>query len=192
MRRICSVDGCDRQANRRGCCEPHYRRLRKYGDLLSEKPVRQPGKALEFFQNTVLPYKGDDCLIWPFYTNRKGYARLRFNGKFATVSRLVCEHVHGPAPTDQHEAAHSCGKGSSGCVSPACVYWATPKENHADRIIHESMTPKRRRWRKLTEADVRKIREMFGKETNRAIAQKFGVSETHIDRIKAGKVWREA
>lgn len=38
--RTCLVDGCDREAVRRGCCDPHYRRWRKHGDPTLGGPIQ--------------------------------------------------------------------------------------------------------------------------------------------------------
>lgn len=38
----CSVDGCDRQATRRGWCDAHYRRWYVHGDVRADEPIQRP------------------------------------------------------------------------------------------------------------------------------------------------------
>lgn len=190
--RQCSVNDCDRPVHAKGLCSTHYQRLWKHGDPLAGVPARTArGKPLEFFENVVLSYDGDDCLIWPFYRNSAGYAKMRYEGRVQFVSRLVCERVHGPAPTAEHHAAHSCGKGHLGCVNRQHLYWATPTENQADRFVHGTLAcGERHGCAKLTEADVRTIRELIGTMPQSAIAKKFNVTQSRITSIKTGRTWR--
>lgn len=44
-------------------------------------------------------------------------------------------------------------------------------------------------WAKLTEADVIIIKSLLGKESQRKIGDRFGVTQTLISRISLGKVW---
>lgn len=41
MGKTCTVDGCDRPLDGRGCCRAHYARLVRYGDPLAGGPMRQ-------------------------------------------------------------------------------------------------------------------------------------------------------
>lgn len=184
----CAVEGCGKPIRSRGFCEAHYRSLRKYGDPLTASIGgaricgARIGQARTFFENEVLPYKGDDCLVWPFTRATSGYAQLWREGRNVYVTRLICEAIYGPPPTDKHHAAHSCGKGHEGCVNPQHLRWATPRDNHADRITHGT------NGRKLADADVLAIRKASG--THREIAAKFGVSNGTIGLIKSYKTWR--
>lgn len=78
----------------------------------------------------------NQCMIWPFGRSSWGYAYIRLQKRQVRVSRLICTLVHGPAPSPKHHAAHSCGKGSSGCISGNHLRWATPKENIEDQKQH--------------------------------------------------------
>ena len=76
------------------------------------------GKPRSYFESVVVTYVGDDCLIWPFYRDKDGYAGpLLINGKQKRINRLLCELVNGPPPTATSEAAHNCNNGRLGCVS---------------------------------------------------------------------------
>lgn len=66
--------------------------------------------------------------------HQKGYGLIRIDGVMCRVHRLVCIRRHGPPPTDDLEAAHSCG--NAGCVNPRHIRWATRFENAADKKLH--------------------------------------------------------
>lgn len=72
------------------------------------------------------------------------------------MSRVVCERVNGPAPTEKHETAHGCG--NSWCVNKRHLRWATHIENEADKLIHGTRKPSRPRCRavKSREQDIQR------------------------------------
>lgn len=189
----CSVAACNGNAHRsksgaRGLCTKHYARLLRHGDVLAKINAAN-GEAQDFYKNVVMHYEANDCLIWPYWRTR-GYAMMRRAGKNRFVSRFICEDVYGDPPTPQHEAAHSCGKGNLGCVSPKHITWKTPVENQADRIVHGTHGQGERNARaKLTEAQVRQILALNGIETRTSIAQRFGVSSATVGMIHKGKRW---
>jgi hypothetical protein len=51
-------------------------------------------------------YDRDDCLTWPFGL-ANGRGRFMYLGKNVSACRFLCELVHGPAPSPDHETAHS-------------------------------------------------------------------------------------
>lgn len=46
------------------------------------------------------------------------------------AARIMCELVHGPAPTPEHEASHLC-EDNWLCVCPDHLLWETKRENMA-------------------------------------------------------------
>jgi hypothetical protein len=198
---ICSVQGCGKVHDAKGFCCVHYRRWRRYGDPLGSCPPLgrgrpgnggiESGEALHFFREVALAWKSDDvCLIWPHGHSKNGYGKLRHNGRSRGVHRLLCEHVHGPAPSARHQAAHRCGHGQYGCVNPHHLVWKTAKENNADKIIHGTMQwGERSGHAKLKLEDIPRIRALEGTMTQREIAEMFGVSQSAIGGIFRGKKW---
>jgi len=153
--------------------------------------LTKDGEPFRFYCDVVLPYDGDECLIWPYGRTGRGYARVRADGKEQYVYRLLCEERDGPPPTPKHQAAHSCGKGRAGCVNKRHVRWATRSENEADKVLHgTSNRGSRQGGARLTEADVLKIKSMKGQFTTTEIARQFGVARMTIGCIFNGRSWR--
>jgi hypothetical protein len=141
-----------------------------------------PGSCQKFLAK-ALAYKGDECLFWPYSGKPGGYPQIWLDGTSKLLGRVVCERVHGPPPTPEHEAAHSCGRGNKGCITPRHLRWATHAENVADRVAHGTA--------KLTAKDVRAIRRMVsqGTRTQKQLAARFGVGEPTISKIVRREMW---
>jgi hypothetical protein len=125
------------------------------------------------------------CLIWPLSRAQNGYPACGA-GNAIRPHRIMCERRHGPPPTEQHQAAHSCGNGHLGCVNPWHLNWRTPSENQIERYQQHGLQPSR----KLTPQQVDEIRAMKGRERTVDTAQRFQVSEANIRQIQSGKIWR--
>lgn len=186
---VCSIKDCGSSRRvRNGLCEKHYNRWQKYGDPLGFKGA-EIGEASAYYRDVVIPYAGNECLIWP-YSCVDGYGVLWRDGMSRRVSRLVCEETKGPPPTPQHESAHSCGKGHIGCVTKGHLSWKTPKENSEDKIIHgTSGRGEKNAMAKLTEDQALEILSLRGKEMTKATATRFGVSTSAIEAIQSGRNW---
>lgn len=191
--KACSVQGCNGNADSyakgsKGLCQKHYVRLTRHGDpLLGRTPS---GELHRFIKSVVLCHESEECLFWPFSKGSNGRGQIFIDGKLVGVHRYVCELVNGPAPTPVHQAAHSCGKGHLGCVSKKHLRWATPKENNSDKELHgTAQRGEKNPYSKLTESDVRTIRNLLGVKSQRQIAKDFGVSQFCIHSIKSGKKW---
>lgn len=142
------------------------------------------------FLDKTIGYMGDDCVIWPFSRNNKGYGEIRVNHKKYYAHRFICEIVHGEAPTAIHHASHLCGNGHKGCMNPRHLAWKTPSENEADKIIHGTKSVGQKQGRsKLTDDQILKIREMARTYTQDEIAHQFGVMQPIISRIIHRKNW---
>lgn len=132
----CLIDGCDKPAKRHGWCYAHFGRWKRHGDPEAVGKGTPDGMPQIYLHDFVLPYDGDDCLIWPYAKNTSGYGHLYLDGHQVTVSRYACIAVNGEPPTPNHHAAHSCGMGKHGCVNPRHLSWKTPSENCMDKALH--------------------------------------------------------
>lgn len=186
--RACSISGCRNPYHSKGYCWSHYYRLLRHGDPLGGRTP--DGEPMRFIHEVAIHHVGDECLIWPFGKNSAGYGTVRVDGKMVIATRYVCELVHGEPPTPEHQAAHSCGKGHEGCISPIHLSWKTPAENKADELIHGTRNRGERCGKsRLTEAEAREILALKGAESLRAIGVRFGVSRNTASQIHTGRTW---
>lgn len=149
-----------------------------------------PKDAAVVFLQGAIAFKGESCLIWPFFRNPYGYGTFGHEGRLHYAHRYICELVHGPAPTPEHQAAHDCGNGDGGCIHPRHVFWKTPLENSQDKIAHGTTYSKKGRPRqKLTQEQVDEIRQVTSVAEQFEIARRFGVSDSTVRKIIYGKSW---
>lgn len=189
--RLCSIPDCGKPAHVKGWCRAHYLRWYRHGDpLLGSRSLSAKGEPLHWIKGAV-DHKSDGCLIWPYARTGSGYGQLTIDGRRVLAHRWMCEVVHGPAPTPEHEASHSCGKGHEGCIHPGHLRWATPKENAEDRIVHGTNCEGERSPNAvLSEGDVLKIYGLKGSGiSQRKIADMFGVSCASVSWIMTGRSW---
>lgn len=184
----CAYDGCDRPAMARGLCSNCYARARRNGTVAPI--VKQPPKGTgEAFLRSLKPRVR--CTPWPFGVGVNGYGVILFGGVQTTASRASCIIHNGPPPTDAHEAAHTCGNGNNGCVNPAHLWWATPKENAAEKVAHGTHPAgENHPLARLTADDVREIRSAYGRVPSGKLAEKYGIIRSHLWAIANRKAWR--
>lgn len=188
----CSVTGCNGNAHRlaygrRGYCSAHYQRLLCHGDAAHGRPLN--GTPMNWLLSHSA-HVGDACLIWPFSRDRYGYGQVRYEGRLEGAHRLMCAIAQGAAPSLEHQAAHSCGRGHNGCVHPKHLRWATLEENKADMIDHGTvMRGEENGQAKLTEDQVREILSARGSVSQLALARQFSVSPRTIRRIHNNEAW---
>lgn len=187
-KQVCSIDGCGKSVVARGWCDPHYRRWLAHGH--PEAGRTPEGEPMRFFRDVVLPHDDDECLTWPYGGNGAGYGSITVDRKLRLVHRMVCETIHGPAPTSKHEAAHICGNGHKQCCNPRHLQWKTPAQNAADKLVHGThVRGERHGAHKLTKADVLRIRSMAGTVSYRRIGEIFGVSKGAVQGVLSRKNW---
>lgn len=132
-------------------------------------------------------YDGDDCLIWPFQRDKDGYARVASG----SACRVMCEKVSGPPTSPTMVAAHSCGKGHTGCVHPKHLEWKTQRANIEDKKLHGTdQSGERHNLAKLTWPQVDEIRQLRGKLPRPEVAKMFSISVSNVGMIQRGQTWR--
>lgn len=106
------------------------------------------------------------------------------------VARLVLLAFRGPPKLGQ-ETCHSDGNRKNDKL--ANLQWRTSAENAADRKKRGTAYHphgERNGAAKLTTANVHIIRSVIAGTPHHVFARRFGVSESQISRIRAGKHWR--
>ena len=190
--KACSIDGCHGNAHisangATGLCCAHYKRKRKTGDPLGSQ--KKDGPALSWIKEHA-SFDLDECLLWPFSRQRQGYGCARYAGRGQLAHRVMCIIAHGDPQHPDMDAAHTCGKGHEGCVNPKHLRWATRSANLADKVAHgTSNRGMNNPLAKLTEEDVRRIREMRGALPQDEIALMFGIDQSNVSKIQTGHSW---
>jgi len=184
-RHLCEVPGCLRVTGGKYCGK-HQRALSLYGDpLMVEKIEKSVPEDKEKFLQMALNTVTDECIFWKHDTLKIGVPTIVYNGKREYVFRVVCELVHGAPPSEEHEAAHSCGNGHWWCINSKHISWKTPGQNRADMVAHGT------NGRKLTADDVLQIRKLSsGGMIYKDIASKFGIGRSHVSSIIRGNNWK--
>lgn len=185
----CTIEGCEKLIHAGGLCQLHYHRRRRHGDPLAGRTL--DGSPVRYLRDVVVPYDGDDCLIWPFTRVASGYGQVRYEGRRRGVHRLVCEKVHGQPASPDLVAAHSCGNGHLGCVTPRHLSWKTQQGNALDSIEHGTFARGERHGNaKITAAIAGEIRALKGRLSQRKIAKLFGISASNVGHIHVGTRWK--
>jgi hypothetical protein len=184
--RICSIEGCDNLAHSRGWCSNHYGKWHAYGDPEFPTPYRsKKGDPLKFLLNVALPFSGEECLIWPHGRDKYGAAKVYYDKRWISASRVLCKLTKGDPPSPKHDTCHSCGNGWKGCVNPGHLRWGTRLENQADRIKHGThQFGEQNPSSKLSDADRRQIVELEGTLDTKTIANRFGINTGTVRKIQ--------
>lgn len=136
----------------------------------------------------------DDCITgWPYArASRRGERpALIWDGRMQLAQRVLCGLAHGDPPTPRHQAAHSCGNG--GCLNARHLRWATQIENEADKLIHGTrLVGESHPNVRLSDEEVSEIRAAYAAgEMQRVLAERYGVTQTHVSNLVLGKRRRE-
>ena len=146
--------------------------------------------VIERFNSYVPVAEKHECWNWQGYVANGGYGRMKVCGKTLTASRLAfILHNNVMIGRDNH-VRHLCDNPQ--CVNPDHLAIGTHADNMADkRGKHSDPRPGEKNGRAvLTEQQVREIRRLRGYETQRQIAESFGVSRSLVSMIQTRKKWR--
>lgn len=132
------------------------------------------------------------CWLWTGQVRRDGYGDYRKHTPERMTHRLSWHIEHGPVP-EGLEVCHRCDVRL--CVRPSHLFTGTQSDNMLDassKRRHPAQAPGRRKGEGngrhlLSDADVLAIR--LSTERSGILAGRFGVSVTHIRRVKTGVAW---
>jgi len=183
--RTCTVDGCAKPLDKVGLCGMHRWRMSKHGDLNYKRFSK-----MEWLEGHA-DYIGDDCITWPFEVDRITGRGTVGSGRYGrSAPRVMCTLAHGKPPTPKHEASHNCGKGHQGCINPRHLRWDTRQGNMDDMLAHGTrLFGSRAVNSKLTENDVLEIRRLGRTVSTKVLKERYGVTSTTINNIRARKIW---
>ena len=110
---------------------------------------------------------------------KDGYLYIILRRRSLRINRLVCAAFHGPAPTKIHQAAHKDGNQRRNHKSN--LYWATPKQNYADRIRHgTTLYGQKNPASKLKNSQALKIMRLKGFVSSTVLGERYKVDPRTI------------
>jgi hypothetical protein len=186
--KICSVEGCGKKSNARGLCQTHYSRWRIQGH--TGPSHRTHGSLEDRFWRKVRKSEGG-CWEWTGSSTTAGYGTIRIGAAGAgsvLAHRFSFELHHGPIDP-LHFVIHSCD--NPRCVNPEHLRQGTPRDNMLDMMEKgRKVVPVGAEHfsAKLDPAKVRQVRA--SKESNAALARKYGVNASAISNIRHGITWK--
>lgn len=138
---------------------------------------------MSFWARVNMSAEDTGCWPWTGATNQDGYGNVWRAGVSAKAHRVAWEEAVGPIP-DGLQVLHSCD--NPPCCNPTHLFLGTHTDNMQD------MVRKRRDGRRrLDEEDVREARQAWrAGQTQRKLAEHFGVSEATIFMAVHGRTWR--
>lgn len=135
---------------------------------------------------------GDGCWEWHGAKNEAGYGLFTLvKGTTQSTHRIAWELERGQIPDGAH-VLHTCDNRS--CVRPSHLFLGT----HLDNMRDMRAKGRRASFRgedngrsKLTDENVRAIRAALalGGRIKSRISREFGVSDTLVGLIAAGRIW---
>jgi hypothetical protein len=120
------------------------------------------------------------CWEWQGSRLPQGYGILGIKKRNHYAHRVSWEQHHGPIPPGMC-VLHRCD--NPPCLNPAHLFLGTQGDNMRD------MAKKGRAKAKLTEEQVRELRQRKGTRTIYEFAAEYGVSKSLIGYVLNGRVW---
>lgn len=153
---------------------------------------RKKKPLIERFESKFISVSKDQCWNWFSHKNNRGYGVFSLNNKNILAHRMSYILYIGKIPKDLN-VLHKCDNRK--CVNPSHLFSGTQQDNMDDMSnkghrISIGLRGGNSSSAKLTNNDVKCIRKMLNKGIlQKIIANKFGVCERTIGRIKLGQTW---
>ena len=140
-----------------------------------------------FGTNLSFTIKENGCWECSTPVNSAGYPTAKINGKTTTVHRHIYEMVFGKIP-DGLVVRHKCD--NKRCINPAHLETGTYGDNVRDRDERgRTATGEKNGNSKLTEAEVRLIKQSLLYFSISHLSETFSVDRKTIRDIRDGKTW---
>lgn len=179
--------GCGQATAISDCANKEYGwKCREPKRFLKGHYRRQPW--IERFWEKVDKRGPGDCWEWQASTAH-GYGQLNTGGGMSLVHRLSYE-LHVGAIPDGLLVCHHCDNPL--CVNPQHLFVGTNADNVQDMLNkNRNVRGERQGASKLTEGDVREIRQRFADgERQSSLAREYGVCVAQMNRIVHRKEWQ--
>lgn len=177
----CTV--CGAKALARGLCRRHYYqqyRKERFAPLDPDRSLRERVLA-----KVVKADNG--CWLWTAGRRHDGYGMIWRGGRAVRAHRVSYELFCGPV-TDDDVICHRCDVRN--CINPEHLFLGTRLDNNQDKVAKGDQPHGEGHWRaRFTDEDVLLIRSMRH-VSDRAMAERFGVNQSTIWRIRSGNRWK--
>src|SRR5882762_3970114 len=151
------------------------------------KHISRRNIQYDWLAKTIAEYDSDECLLWPFHTDRNGYGRVRpplkeYGRITFGAHRLAFKFKYGHWP--EHLGTHSCY--TPGCINPKHIKDGTNASNQKEKADRaRSVRGTDQKGAKLTDEIVRNIKREYKprKMGFHRLANKYGVTKPIIRSI---------
>jgi hypothetical protein len=149
------------------------------------------------FWSKVRKGEPDACWEWTAGRFSTGYGAFLVDYQNRGAHRIAWELSNGETVPAGKVVCHRCD--NPPCCNPGHLFLGLPADNTADMLAKDrqvtpgptvSLKGESQPEAKLTDDDVRDIRQRVGSVTQRAMAQEYGVSESTISLVVLGKHWK--
>lgn len=135
------------------------------------------------------------CWLWTGPVDKWGYGKITIRMKYLNQNHKSCfthrvswELHFGPIPEGLH-VLHTCDVPC--CVNPAHLYVGTHADNMHDKAVRQRIVGEKNPLAKLTNEDVRKMRELFAQGMRGVdIARQFGRSKELVHQVTHRQIWK--
>lgn len=155
-------------------------------------------RLIERLERHSIPEPNTGCQLW-FSSSRNpyGHGHMGVGGRTKMAHRVAWECYRGPIPQGAL-VLHKCD--TPGCINPNHLFLGTHQDNEDDKVrkgrqargsklAHPRARGERNGNSKLTADIVRSIRATD--EPQRRIAERYGVTQAIISKIKRNEVWTD-
>lgn len=155
--------------------------------------VVDPPDLKRFLQLIERPLADDcDCVMWGGSRRGNGagnqHGQLHWKGRVQKAHRVAYQLFVGDIPKELC-VLHKCPTNSNGrCVNPRHLVLGTKSDNTSDMMREGN----HKAGAKITKEAAAEIRRRFRSgETQRALAEEFGIAASNVSTITTGRTWRQ-
>lgn len=153
--------------------------LRRYQDRFNSRLKKNPATG---------------CLEWQGARFPEGYGKIHIRPKVLRTHRVAWALANGRWPGEMM-VCHSCDNPC--CCNPEHLWLGSNSDNQVDAVKKgrrshiEPTKGQKNGMARITEGEAREIIRLISEgQTNKAIAQIYGISHAQVSLIRLGKSWR--